>query len=122
LPAHPHDFVGIGDAFKVDAAASASLGVFCCDHERFVAWPKTGPNDKRAVAPDVGLDEITGEALRLRLRANEDCDTENDTAQTQKQCSLAIRQKTQGNVKWRRHGAFGGGGALITRWRTGWPE
>jgi hypothetical protein len=82
LPAHSHDFVGIGDAFKVNTAASVSIGVFCRNHERLVAWPKTGPNDKRAVTPDVRLDEITGEALRLRLRAIEDCDTENDTAQT----------------------------------------
>jgi hypothetical protein len=33
-----------------------------------------------------------------------------------------MRQKTQGNVKRGGHGAFGGVGALIMRWRTGWPE
>ena len=98
------------------------LGVLRGDHERLVTRPKTGPDDERAIAADVGLDEIAGEALRLRLRADEDCDTENDAAQAQKQCPLAMRQKTQGNVKRGCHGAFGGGGALIMRWRTGWPE
>jgi hypothetical protein len=32
-----------------------------------------------------------------------------------------MRQKTQCNVKGRCHNAFGGGGTLIMRWRTGWP-
>ena len=98
------------------------LGVFRRDHERLVTRPKTGPDDERAIAPDVGLNEVARESLRLRLRADEDCDAENDSAQTQKQCTLAMRQKTQGNVKRGCHGAFGGGGALIMRWRTGWPE
>jgi len=119
LSAHPHDLVGIGDAFKIDTTASSGLGVFGCDHERLVTRPETRPDDERAVAADVGLDEIAGEPLRLRLCADEDCDTENDTAQTQKQCPLAMRQKTQGNVKRGGHGAFGGAGALIVRSRTG---
>ena len=80
MPAHPHDFVGIGDAFKIETAAGTPLGVLRGDHERLVTRAKTGPDDERAVAPDVGLNEIAGQALRLRLRADEDCDTENDTA------------------------------------------
>ena len=46
---------------------------------------------ERAIAADVGLDEVAREALRLCLRADENCDTENDAAQTQKQCPLAMR-------------------------------
>lgn len=91
LPAHPHDFVGVGDAFKIETAFRIRLGVLRGDHERLIAWTKTGPDDERAIAADVGLNEITGQALRLRLRADENCDTENDTAQTQKQCPLAMR-------------------------------
>src|SRR5207248_10245710 len=69
------------------------------------------------------IDEITCEALGLRLRADKDRDSENDTAKAQKQCPLAMRQKPQRNIKRRRHGAFGGGGELIIRCRTvspGW--
>ena len=95
------------------------FGVFCRDHERLVTRPKTGPDDERAIAPDVGLNEVARESLRLRLSTDEDCDAENDSAQAQKQCTLAMRQKTQGNVKWGCHRAFGGGGELTMRCRTG---
>ena len=112
MPAHPHDFVGVGDAFKIETAARTRLGVFRRDHERLVTRPKTGPDDERAIAADVGLNEVARESLRLRLSTDENCDAENDSAQAQKQCTLAMRQKTQGNVKWGCHRAFGGGGAV----------
>src|ERR1051326_7098390 len=41
LPAHPHDFIRICDAFKVEAAARRFLGAFSRNHERFVAGPET---------------------------------------------------------------------------------
>src|SRR4030095_12023703 len=64
--------------------------------------------------------EVTCEALGLRLRADKDRDSENDTAKAQKQRPLAMRQKTQGNVKRRGHGSFGGGRSIM-RCRTASP-
>jgi len=91
LSAHPHDFVGVSDPFKIKTAVSGRLGVLRGDHEWLISWAKTRSDDERAIAADVGLDEIAGEALRLCLRADEYCDAENDAAQTQKQCPLAMR-------------------------------
>jgi len=91
LPAYSHDFVGVGDAFKIETSAGARLGVLSGDHERLVTRSKTRPHDERPIAADVGFDEIAGQALRLRLRADEDRDAENDTAQTQKERPLAMR-------------------------------
>ena len=64
---------------------------------------------------------MPGETLRLCLGADKNGDAENDAAKTEKQSPFAMGQKTQGNVKWRRHGSFGGGGVLIIRCRTGSP-
>ena len=98
------------------------LRVFRRDHERFVARAETRSDDQRAIAADGGVDEIAREALRLRLRADKNGDAENDAAKAQKQRALAMRQKTQRNIKRRRHGAFGGGGELTIRCRTVSPE
>ena len=122
LPARPHDLVGIGDPFKINATLHASVRVFGGNHEWFVARPKTRFDDQRAIAADVGVNEIARKTLRLSLRTDKDSDAENNPAEAQKQGALAMRQKPQRNIKWRRHGAFGGGGELTMRWRTGWPE
>src|SRR5437868_13041415 len=95
--------------------------MFRRNHERFVPRPKTRPHDERAIAADSRVDEITCEALGLRLSADKNGDAEHNAAKAQKQCALAMRQKTQRNIKRRRHGAFGGGGELTIRCRTASP-
>ena len=103
---------------RSEPARCGLFRTFCGDHQRFVAWAKTGSDDQRAIRADVRLNEIAGETLRLRLCANKDGDAEDNTAEAQKQCAFAMRQKAQRNIKRRGHGAFGGGGELISRCRT----
>ncbi len=64
---------------------------------------------------------MPGKTLCLGLGADENGDSENDAAQAKEQRPFAMGQKAQGNIKWRRHGSFGGGGKLALRFRTGSP-
>src|SRR5438034_11743593 len=49
LPARPHDLVGIGDPFKINATLHASVRVFGGNHEWFVARPKRDLTNKAAL-------------------------------------------------------------------------
>src|SRR5437667_8352831 len=80
LPAHPHDFIGVSDAFKIKTTPRGRLGAFGRNHERFVTWSKTRSDDQRAIATDGRINEIAREALRLRLGTDKDRDSENNTA------------------------------------------
>ena len=57
----------------------------------------------RAVTSEGGIDEIFGEPLGLRLRANENRDAEDDAGKTQDERALAMAQEAQRDVEWRRH-------------------
>src|SRR6266496_1141664 len=43
LPAHPHDFIGVSDAFKIKTASHSPVRTLGGNHERFVARAKTCP-------------------------------------------------------------------------------
>ena len=87
-------------------AARRSRGgdrAFRRDHQPGGAGFEARAQDQRAVAAECGVDEILGEPLRLRLRANENRHAENDAAEAQDERALAMAQEAQRNVKWRRH-------------------
>ena len=84
LSAYPHDFVRVGDAFKIQAAPHRSVRTFRRNHQRLVARTETRSDNQRAVAADGRINEVAREALGLRLRADKNRHTENDAAEAQK--------------------------------------
>src|SRR5207247_4883284 len=52
LPAHPHDFIRVSDAFEIEATSHRGFGAFRGNHERFVAWSKTRSDHQRAITAD----------------------------------------------------------------------
>src|SRR4026208_723172 len=53
LPAYPHDFIGVSNAFKIETTPDrCSLGAFRRNHQRFVARAKTRFDNQRAIATD----------------------------------------------------------------------
>jgi hypothetical protein len=98
LPAHSHDFVRVVDSFKIIARRTLRR-----DEQCSVVGTKAPPKDERSVGSNCRVDEILGEALRLRLGANEDRDAKHDADETEQQCAFAMGRKTQTDVKGGRH-------------------
>ena len=83
LPAYSHDLAHVVDPFEIISARGGGAGIFRRDHHSLIARLKSRPQNKRAIAPDRRVDEELREALRLRLGANEDSNTEDDANQAQ---------------------------------------
>src|SRR5437762_10935016 len=52
LPAHPHYFIRVTDAFKIKATSNAPFRMFRRNHERFVTWAETRFDDQSPIAAD----------------------------------------------------------------------
>src|SRR5438477_5808158 len=115
LSADAHDFVRVGDAFKILSPSHLAVGTFRRNHERLVKRTEARLHDQGAVAADGGINEVASKTLSLRLRADKNRNAENYTAKAQQQCPFAMRQKPHRNIERRGHGAVGGGGELTAR-------
>ena len=98
LPAHSHDFVRVVDSFKIIARRTLRR-----NDQYSIVGTKAPGKDERSVGSNGRVDEILGEALRLRLGANEDRDAKHDADETEQQRTFAMGRKTQTDVKGGRH-------------------
>ena len=124
LPADPHDLGRVRNAAEVVAAGQAggvAPGSFRRHHQSGGAGLETRVQHERAVTPERRVDKIFREALRLRLRANENGHAENNAAQAQDKCALAMAEEADRNVERRRHFCSGRGAIFATRCRTNFP-
>src|SRR2546428_3405750 len=82
---------------------SAGVCAFRRHQQWLVTRVKAAANEERSVAANRRVDEELGEALGLRLRANENCHTKYDADEAEQQGAFAMSRKTQRDVKGRRH-------------------
>ena len=100
LAADPHDFPRVGDPAEIMAARRGSADrAFRRNHQAGGAGFKARAKNERAIASERGIDEVLGESLRLRLRANENRHAENDAEETQDERALAMAQEAQRDVE-----------------------
>ena len=77
-----HDLLRVGDSFEIIPVLDVGVSAFGRNDDRFVARPKPRTDTERAVTADGGFDEVLGEALSLRLRANKNADAKYDAEKT----------------------------------------
>src|SRR5438105_2063673 len=90
-------------------------------HQTNRAGIEARTQDQGAVTSEGGINEILGEPLRLRLGANENCHAENHARETQDECTLAMPEEAQRNMKSGRHRWSNRGAIFVTRCRTSLP-
>ena len=84
-------------------------------------WLKARAQEERSIAAQSRVDELAREAFRLRLRADENRDAENHSAEAEEKSAFPMQKKTQRNIEGRRHGLAAGPGAPTSRFRINCP-
>ena len=81
LPANAHDFIRVGDSFKVLPASNSRVRTLGWHDRALLAWLKPRPDDERSVGSESRADEVLGEALCLSLSADKKGYAEHDAAE-----------------------------------------
>ena len=101
--ADTHDLRCVRNSLEIAAARRLHFGIFWRNDQIVVTRVILRSQDDRPVAADGRIDEALSESLRLRLRANENGDPENDAAQAENKSPLPVEKETQRNIERRCH-------------------
>ncbi len=121
-PADAHDFGGIGNPLEIAAAGCFHAGVLWRDEQIAVARTKLRPQHDGPVAPEGSVDETFGEALGLRLSANENRDSKNNPAEAENEGAFAVEKKAQRDMERWRHSGFSWRRLFTIRCLTNCPD